>query len=152
MFNLPNSELKLRGNGEMQEVFDPLRRKWVAFTPEEHVRAAFVQYLIVALGYPAGKLGNEIMLEHNGMRRRCDTVVYDNRGRALAIVEYKAPDVPIGPRVFEQILRYSLVLENRWIIVSNGMKHYCAMLTGNPSEPLLFVDHIPGYDELLTAH
>ncbi len=130
-------------------VLDPLRRRWVAFTPEERVRQHFVAFLAGVLGYPAGRMANEVSLSHNGRPRRCDTVVYDAAARPVAIIEYKAPSVSITDRTFDQIIRYNMVLGTRWIIVSNGVDHYCCK--ADPSEPTgyRFQPHIPAYTELL---
>ena len=148
--NLPPRELPTRINerGELQ-VFDSLRRRWVALTPEEHVRQLFTAYLIEDIGYPAGRLGNEVGHELNSLSRRSDTVVYGDKGEPLAIVEYKAPEVKITGRTFEQVMRYALALRARWIMLSNGLTHYCAeILPGTPPR-LRHLDHLPSYGELL---
>ena len=147
---LPPVPLQLRRSADgTVRVFDPLRRRWVAFTPEERVRQHFVAFLAGVLGYPAGRMANEVALNHNGRLRRCDTVVYDSAARPVAIVEYKAPSVSITGRAFDQILRYNMVLGTRWIIVSNGVDHYCCK--ADPTEPTgyRFQTHIPPYAELL---
>lgn len=123
--NLPPAELRLRHSGRGDEVFDPLRGKWLLLTPEEWVRQHFTSFLRSSLGYPAGLMANEIAVSLNGTSKRCDTVVHDREGRPLMIVEYKAPHIPITQEVFNQIARYSLVLRVRYLTVSNGLHHYC---------------------------
>ena len=44
--NLPAFELKLRGTKEHPQIFDILRRKYIALTPEEWVRQHFIHYLV----------------------------------------------------------------------------------------------------------
>lgn len=147
---LPPVQLQLRRSTDgTLRVFDPLRRRWVAFTPEERVRQHFVAFLVGTLGYPAGRMANEVPVNHNGRQRRCDTVVYDSAARPVAIIEYKAPSVSITGRAFDQILRYNMVLGTRWIIVSNGVDHYCCKV--DPSEPTgyRFQAHIPSYIGLM---
>lgn len=147
---LPPVQLQLRRSTDgTLRVFDPLRRRWVAFTPEERVRQHFVAFLVGTLGYPAGRMANEVPVNHNGRQRRCDTVVYDSAARPVAIIEYKAPSVSITGRAFDQILRYNMVLGTRWIIVSNGVDHYCCK--ADPSEPTgyRFQAHIPSYAGLM---
>lgn len=131
----------------MEKIYDRLRRKEVAFTPEEGVRQRFVDFLIDERGYPEGLMANEVGLVLNGTRRRCDTVVYDRCARPLAIVEYKAPSVAITRRVFEQIGRYNLVMGVRWLMVSNGVRSYCCRFDCRTREAV-FVADIPFYDAL----
>lgn len=125
--NLPPYEIKTRQrkDGRM-EIFDSLRRRYVALTPEEWVRQHFIHYLTDHLHYPAALLANEVSLTVNGTTRRCDSVLYDkNGGRPRVIVEYKAPDVTITQDVFNQINSYNSVLHADYLIVSNGIRHFC---------------------------
>lgn len=148
--NLPAVETIVRehpGGAGRREIFDPLRGRFVALTPEEWVRRHFTAYLIDSLGYPAGLMANEVSLRLNNMSRRCDTVVYSRCGlRPLMIVEYKAPAVDITQRTFDQIARYNMVLGARWLVVSNGLRHYCCRMDGEGS--YTFVEQIPAYGAL----
>lgn len=123
--NLPLIELKLRMEDKILKVFDPLRRKYVALTPEEYVRQHFTAWMTGNLGYPASLMGNEVSLSLNNTRHRCDTVVFRSDGSPVMIVEYKAPTVAITQIVFDQIARYNMVLRSRYLIVSNGLRHFC---------------------------
>jgi len=124
--NLPACELKIRNNPEthLEEVFDPQRKKYVRLTPEEWVRQHFVHYLIDQLGFPQGRLQNELPIRVGNLDKRCDTVVFDKNGKPAVIVEYKAPTVPLTQKVFEQIVRYDYSLQVDYLIVSNGLQHY----------------------------
>lgn len=139
--NLPEADLRLRGNGTTREIFDPLRHKWVHLTPEEWVRQHFTAYLAGAKGVPTSRMANEIAITLNGTTKRCDTVIYSPALEPVAIVEYKAPTVAITRGVFEQIARYNLVLGTRYLIISNGISHYC-IGSGR------LIDHIPDYREM----
>ena len=146
--NLPQAELKIvRRNGRIT-VFDKLRRKFVALTPEEWVRQHFVHFLISQKGYPAGVIANEVGITLNGMSRRCDSVVYGSHAEPLMIVEYKAPDVEISQSTFDQISRYNIQLHVEWLVVSNGMRHYCCHIDYEKEE-YHFVSDIPPYDTLI---
>ena len=123
--NLPPVELRLRMEDKILKVFDPLRKKYVALTPEEYVRQHFTAWMTGNLGYPASLMGNEVPLTLNNTRRRCDTVVFRSDGSPVVIVEYKAPTVAITQSVFDQIARYNMVLRSRYLIVSNGLRHFC---------------------------
>ena len=142
--NLPPAPLRIERGDRAPRVLDPLRCRFVTLTPEEWVRQHFVHYLIAYKGYPAGLMGNEVSITLNGTSRRCDTVVYDHRGEPWMIVEYKAASVTITREVFEQILRYNIVLRAPYLTVSNGLQIYCCAIdhaTGNHR----FLDELPTY-------
>ncbi len=128
-------------------VWDPIRMRWTALTPEERVRQGFVAYLTGHKGYPASHIANEQAIELNGMNRRCDSVIYDRSGKPKVIVEYKAPHVTITQKVFDQIARYNLVLKVDYLIVSNGLKHYCVRMNYG-SGTYSFLQDIPSYTDL----
>ena len=146
--NLPPFKANIQKQNGMVKILDILRRKFVALTPEEWVRQHFVHFLIAQKNYPTGLMANEVAVTLNGMSRRCDTVVYGQQGmKPLMIVEYKRPNVEITQRVFEQISRYNMVLEVEWLVVSNGMKHYCCHI--NLSDGTYsFQPDIPPYEQL----
>lgn len=124
--NLPPYAARLRQRDGRTEIFDPLRAKYVALTPEEWVRQHFVNYLVCHKGYPAGLLQNEVALRAGRARRRCDTVLYSREGlRPRLIAEYKAPDVVVSQETFRQIASYNSVLHADLLVVSNGLRHYC---------------------------
>lgn len=148
--NIPMEEFKYKLNeqGEKSQIFDKLRRKFVALTPEEWVRQNFVAYLINHKEYPAGLIANEMALTQNGIKRRCDTLVLTREGEPLMIIEYKAATVKITQEVFNQILRYNSVMRAKYLIVTNGLVHYCCKLADDGSR-YIFVEDIPVYSQLL---
>lgn len=145
--NLPPSDLSLRPGRKGVEVYDVLRCKWVVLTPEEWVRQHFVRYLIGFLGFPASLMANEVGITLNSTSRRCDTVVYTSALEPLMIVEYKAPSVKIDREVFEQVIRYNIVLQVPYLVVSNGMKHYC-MRVDAATRRCEMLTEIPAYNAL----
>lgn len=120
---LPPARLMLRPgtSSKLFDVYDSLRSQWVALTPEEWVRQHFVKYMVSQLGYSEHRISNEVALRLNGMVRRADTVVYDDRLTPQVVVEYKAPEIGLTQRVVEQILRYNLVLGAKGLMVTNGL-------------------------------
>ena len=146
--NLPPCPLRIELQEGMTKVFDVLRQRYVALTPEEWVRQHFVHFLINERGYSQGLMGNEIELTLNGMSRRCDTVVYDRQLRPRMIVEYKRPDVSITQKVFDQIGRYNRVMRVDWLIVSNGLEHYCCCMNYE-QQTYAFVREIPTFEEVV---
>ena len=126
--NLPSYDAKIRKNGSSMEIYDSLRRKYVALTPEEWVRQHFVNWLIIDKEYPTSLMANEAGIKLNSLTRRCDTVVYDQHLDPLMIIEYKESNISITQDVFDQIVRYNTVLKVQYIVVSNGVKHYCCKM------------------------
>ncbi|MCM1449731.1 MAG: type I restriction enzyme HsdR N-terminal domain-containing protein [Clostridiales bacterium] len=142
--NLPPAPLRIERREGQERILDPLRRRFVALTPEEWVRQHFVHFLIAFKGYPAGLMGNEVSITLNDTTRRCDTIVYQRDGQPWMIIEYKASTVAVTQRVFEQILRYNIVLQAPYLTVSNGKATYCCHIdhsTGNHT----FLDDLPPY-------
>lgn len=146
--NLPDFDIKItRDDDGGVKVYDRLRGKAVALTPEEYVRQHFVNYLINAKGYRQSLMANEVSLRLNGTARRCDTLVYTRELRPLVVIEYKAPDVVISQKTFDQIARYNSVIRAPWLIVSNGISHYCCRYMTETGE-YRFMRDIPTWEEL----
>lgn len=144
--NLPSFDIKLgRADDGSVTLYDPLRKKYVAATPEEWVRQHFVNYLTAHCGYPAQFMANEVGIKLNNTARRCDTVIYARTLRPVCIVEYKRPDVEITSKAFDQIARYNSVLGAPYLIVSNGLRHYCCRFSGTG---YVFLASLPGYEEM----
>ena len=146
--NLPEFEYKVKKREDGSwAIWDRLRERWVAPTPEEWVRQHFVEWLITDKEFPAALMGNEMSLTQNGITRRCDTVVGDRTGQPLVIVEYKAPSINITQKVFDQIVRYNMVLHARYLMVSNGLEHYCCQIDYEAGS-YRFLEDIPRYQDL----
>lgn len=145
--NLPSAPMRIREFDGVLKVFDSLRGKFVVLTPEEYVRQHFVNWLQTGLLYPSSLMANEIGIELNGMHKRCDTVVFQPDGTPLMIVEYKAPDVEITQDVFDQIVRYNMVLRARYLVVSNGRQHYCCVIDYS-NNSYGFIREIPSYESI----
>lgn len=146
--NLPEYEYKVKKREDGSwAIWDRLRDRWVALTPEEWVRQHFVEWLITDKQFPAALMGNEVSLTQNGISRRCDTVVADRTGQPLVIVEYKAPSITVTQKTFDQILRYNMVLHARYLIVSNGLTHYCCQIDYE-ANTYRFLEEIPNYNDL----
>lgn len=145
--NLPAFDAKITVRDGKNVIFDPIRRRYVALTPEEWVRQHFVNFLIAHKGYPRELMANEVPITLNGTRKRCDTVLYRRDLSARMIIEYKAPDVEITQTVFNQIMRYNMVLRVEYLIISNGIQHYCCQMDYTRNQ-YLFLSDIPDYYQL----
>ena len=147
--NLPKYGIKIKNDKGHQLIFDVLRRKYVALTPEEWVRQHFVHFLIEHKGYPKALMANEIQLAIGNKKLRCDSVLYDRTLKPRMIIEYKAPTVNITQKVFDQITIYNMLLHVDYLVVSNGIKHYCCRMD-YANQKYLFLEDIPDYQNLLT--
>lgn len=145
--NLPSFEAKIRLENGKYKILDPIRRKYVALTPEEWVRQHFVNFLISTYHYPKEMIANEVSIRLNETSKRCDTVVYAPSLSPLMIVEYKAPTVELTPAVFEQVARYDMALHARFLIVSNGLRHICCEIRYGERK-YHFLEEIPSYDSI----
>lgn len=147
--NLPPFEIKLRGTKTQPQIFDILRKKYIALTPEEWVRQHFVHFLVEHKGYPAALMANEIQLKVGEKTLRADSVLYSRDLKPRMIIEYKAPHIPITQKVFDQISIYNMLLHVDYLVVSNGLQHYICKMDYNDKK-YLFLEDIPNYEELLT--
>ena len=147
--NLPKYGIKIKNDKGHQSIFDVLRRKYVALTPEEWVRQHLVHFLIEHKGYPKALMANEIQLAIGNKKLRCDSVMYDRTLKPRMIIEYKAPTVSITQKVFDQITIYNMLLHVDYLVVSNGIKHYCCRMD-YANQKYLFLEDIPDYQNLLT--
>lgn len=146
--NLPSYNPKVIQKKGKYFIFDPIRLKNVALTPEEWVRQHFVNYLLTEKQYPKNLIGNEVAISLNSLSKRCDTVVYNCFLEPLAIIEYKAPTIPITQEVLEQIARYNITLRVKYLILSNGLKHYCCKID-YIKQTYDYLEEVPDYNILI---
>lgn len=138
------ANIKLRDIDGRREVFDIVRNRFVALTPEEWVRQNVIHYLHFELGYPLELLQVEGTITLNGMTRRCDIVVYDSEVRPLVIVECKRETVPLSQKVIDQACRYNLVLHVPYLCLTNGPNQICCKVDFEQKR-LMQIPKIPNY-------
>ena len=144
---LPPCSLRIKEGPGTRLIYDPLRKKYVALTPEEWVRQHFINYLIGFLGYPPGLIKTEASFRLHGMLRRADILVHDRAGEPVLIVECKAPEVRINQDVFDQVINYNFSYGVRYLVVTNGITHFAGKVdTAVRSFNLL--DQIPDYETI----
>lgn len=147
--NLPAFEVRLAQKNGKKMIYDFLRRRYITLTPEEWVRQHFTHFLVEHKHYPAVLIANEVGMDIGGVNRRCDTVLFHREGgRPRLIIEYKAPSIPITQEVFNQICSYNSVLRADYLIVSNGISHYCCHIDYQQNT-VQFLPDIPAFEELL---
>ena len=128
-----------------EHVWDPLRRKEVALTPEERVRQWFITVLRDELGVPPYEMMSEATLSYGGKAWRADIVVYRRNMSPAMVVECKRPDVELTREVLEQALRYNLVLDVNWIVITNGKK---TLVFARNLNDFTRTDRLPVYGEI----
>ena len=130
----------------MKQIWDPLRKKDVALTPEEQVRQWFIGVLRDDLHVPEHMMGSEVSFEFGKKQYRADIVVFSRSGRPLAVVECKRPEVEISSEVVRQAMRYNAVLDVKFIFLTNGNNTY---IYGREGERFVPLCAAPSFEEML---
>ena len=136
--------LRTRTQGAQRQVFDPIRRKWLALLPEEVVRQLILLHLVRDLGYSPNRIGIEKSLKVNTLSRRCDILVYSPDMEPWMLIECKAPSVAITQDTFDQEARYNLPLKVAYLAVCNGRTTYCCAMDYQRSG-YTFLDRLPDF-------
>ena len=147
--NFPCYDIKQRHEKGKIYIYAHIRRKYVVATPEEWVRQHLIRFLIEERNFPKSLIAVETALTVNGLKRRTDLIVFDKKTRKVCLIaECKAPNVKISQSVFEQIARYNIRLQTNFLIVTNGLKHYCCQI--NLKEKTYhFLNDIPFYETVI---
>lgn len=128
-----------------QTIWDPLRKKEVAFTPEERVRQWCIGVLNKNLDVPLHMMMSEAGFKLGGKQFRADILVYDRSAKPLVVVECKRPEVELTQEVLDQAVRYNMVLDVKYMIITNGTKTY---ICRKQADGYVFVDSVPKYNEM----
>lgn len=131
---------------EKMTIWDPLRRKEVTLTPEERVRQWFIGILTEQMQVPVHMMMSEVGFVLGAKQLRADIVIYDRKAQPLAVVECKRPEVQLTQEVLDQAIRYNMVLNVKYIIITNGTKTY---ICGKQGDKYAFLDKAPTYTEML---
>ena len=148
--NLPEYSFSFRtaGNGSQRtQIFDTIRKKYVALTPEEWVRQNFIQYLATEKKFPVSLMAIEMGMKYNQMQKRGDVVVYDNTGNPWLIVECKAPHVKVTQEAFDQVARYNMTLKVKYVVVTNGLNHFCCEID-HEEKTYRFIKEVPEWESV----
>ncbi len=108
----------------MEKLFDPIRNKWLVATPEEGVRQSVLAWMLENLPFSKSRYRTEFSLEVNGLRKRCDILVFDAQVKPFFLVECKAENIKINDEVLYQALRYNLTLQVNYILITNGLASF----------------------------
>lgn len=142
--NLPQVKLKLTQKGEKLFVWDDFRMKQVVLTPEEWVRQHFLHFLINDKGVPKGLIAVEQGIQVNAMTRRCDAVICNREGSPIAIVECKAPEIPLTEKTLQQIAQYNFKLRVNYLILTNGLQTITAFVNAE-KKTIEYLEEVPSF-------
>lgn len=140
--NFPPIKLRATEKNGRTMVFDTVRNIYVVLTPEEWVRRHLVDFLINNCGVPLRSIIEEYPVVINSMAQRADVVVMDSQAQPLILAECKAPEITIGQDTLLQASRYNAVVKAKYIIVTNGLKHFCYELT---EQGYIQLNHFPQF-------
>ncbi len=142
--NFPSYSFRFKNSENKVAIFDEIRKKFVILTPEEWVRQNVVRFLMEEKKYSKSYINVEKLIKINGLSKRYDVAVFEPNGKLFLLIECKAPEVPISQNTFDQIARYNMVLDARYLMVTNGLNHYfCQMDFEN--EQYNFLKELPEY-------
>lgn len=148
LLNLPIFDAKIIEEKGKKCIFDVIRKKYVALTPEEWVRQHFIHFMINVMGYPMGLMAVEAIVKVNQLRQRADIVLYNRQLQPVLIVECKAPDVKVGQETLNQAGRYNQALGASYLVVTNGLVSFCIQLDKSGQNHKL-ITNLPLFDELI---
>ncbi|MCC6700858.1 MAG: type I restriction enzyme HsdR N-terminal domain-containing protein [Fluviicola sp.] len=120
---LPKANLRLSQKEGQYFVWCDVRKKQLKLTPEEWVRQHAMHFLIHQKGISIGRISAEHLLKINKQNRRCDILVIDQQGKAVLIVECKAPEITIDEKTFLQTSNYVRETGAQFFWMTNGLQH-----------------------------
>jgi hypothetical protein len=129
------------------EIYDPVRKKFVRLTPEEEVRQKMMHYLVHQAMVPMGLMAAEYQIHFNSRSKRCDIVVYSRQRNPVLIVECKAPQVKLDQKTVEQIAIYNSSLRVNFLTITNGIETFCIQFD-KAGLTYKLVSSIPVYAEM----
>ncbi len=145
--NFPSYSFRLKNSENKVAIFDDIRKKFIILTPEEWVRQHTVQFLLQEKNYPKSYLNVEKSIKINDVNKRYDIVVFQPNGEIFLLIECKAPEVNITQNTFDQIARYNLKLNAKYLMVTNGLNHYFCQMDFE-KEQYVFLKELPDFTNL----
>ncbi|HLO57839.1 MAG TPA: type I restriction enzyme HsdR N-terminal domain-containing protein [Bacteroidales bacterium] len=148
--NLPTYLFRLKEDRGKKYIFDEIRRRFVLLTPEEWVRQHVINFLVQVKNFPRNLISIEKGFNQNRNRQRYDLLIYNNLGNPMMIVECKAPGVEINQQVFDQAGRYNNRHKANYMLITNGVKHYCCMINLQ-NRQYAFLNDVPDYSSMMAV-
>jgi hypothetical protein len=142
--DLSNIQVQLHKAEGKTTIFDPIRKKWLVLTPEEHVRQYMIGYLKDVMRYPASLFAVEKTIQVGNVSKRFDIVIYNREHRPWMLVECKAPEIPVSEKTLLQLLSYQRTMQCNYWLLTNGHETFCA--NAQNAEDIKWLSALPGYD------
>ena len=136
----PPYQPKIKKEQAVEYIFDEFRKRWIMLTPEEWVRQNFLQYLTKIKLFPASLIAVEKEIALGDLKKRFDIVVYGKDSKPWMIVECKEMNVALDQTVLDQVLRYNVPMQVRYLVITNGS--YCFGFENKGSQ-LVELDELP---------
>ena len=142
-------KLKIKGN----QIYDPVRNKFVHLTPEEKVRQQMLQFMIQTLAIPIERIGVELSLNSLGdvgNRKRIDIGIFNEENKLVAIVECKADYIGYKEAPYQQAIGYvsSLGVYRYFVVDGYDLTGYFYDIH---NDQFIKMEVIPSYSEMLKA-
>jgi len=145
--NLPTYFFRIKQGKEKKYIFDEIRHRYVLLTPEEWVRQHMVKYLVDVKHFPLVLISVEKGFRQLQRKQRYDLLIYDRSGSPLMIAECKSPSIEINQNAFDQVSRYNQKHKARYLLITNGRKHYCCQINLE-SRQYRFLNEIPDFSDM----
>ncbi|NLN74284.1 MAG: type I restriction enzyme HsdR N-terminal domain-containing protein [Bacteroidales bacterium] len=143
--NFPSYQFRIEVVDNKEYIWDEFRKTMVRLTPEEWVRQHMLKWLNVEKKYPASIIGVEKKILVNKMDKRFDALVFDSNANPHIIIECKAPEVKLNSETFLQLANYNSVVKAPYLMITNGIEHYCAFVDFEKMK-IKHVEDIPTYE------
>jgi hypothetical protein len=144
VLQFPVFEYKIKVEQNQHFIWEVVRKKWLLLTPEEWVRQHLIHYLNKYKAYPLSLMHIEKQIQLNSTKKRFDFLAYNNQLNPILLVECKAPDVKLDQLVLDQVLRYNLEVKAEYIMITNGIRHYCFQYQA-ANKTFQIINEIPSY-------
>ncbi len=126
--NFPEYTFKTKNETGKKRIYDIIRKRYVALTPEEWVRQHVLCFLTLSKQYPQSLIAVEREIKFNNLRKRFDVLLFDKSGKPMMLIECKAFDVKLTSQTLRQIATYNMSFKVPYLFVSNGLKHMLFVL------------------------
>lgn len=108
-----------------EEIFDIIRKRYVALTPEEKVRQHIISVLINEKQIPQSLIAIEAQIKVGKLIKRYDILVYDHNLKPWMLIECKRENIKINTEVLNQTIRYNQTVNSPYLLITNGTETYC---------------------------
>ncbi|MBC6612424.1 type I restriction enzyme HsdR N-terminal domain-containing protein [Hymenobacter sp. BT507] len=128
------------------------RKRLIQATPEEAVRQAFIRFLLHEVKVPPDSLRAEVPMSYFevGAVGRADIIIFarkrDGLDEAVAIIECKAPSLPILDSHLTQVERYDEIVGAELVIVTNGRDIRIRQRRKGAYQEIV---HVPTYQQMV---